>query len=80
MPTVTKWLNVLEASYVIYRLRPYYNNFGKRQTKAPKIYFTETGLAAYLIGIRESTQLFRILCSAIFREHGGHGGVEVSAQ
>lgn len=58
VPTVTKWLNVLEASYVIYRLRPYYNNFGKRQTKAPKIYFTETGLAAYLIGIRESTQLF----------------------
>ena len=58
VPTVTKWLNVLEASYVIYRLRPYYNNFGKRQTKAPKIYFTETGLAAYLIGIRESSQLF----------------------
>lgn len=58
VPTVTNWLNVLEASYVIYRLRPYYNNFGKRQVKSPKIYFTETGLAAYLIGIRESSQLF----------------------
>ena len=58
VPTVTKWLNVLEASYVIYRLRPYHNNFGKRQTKSPKIYFTETGLAAYLVGIRESSQLF----------------------
>ena len=57
VPTVTKWLNVLEASYVIYRLRPYHNNFGKRQTKASKVYFTETGLASYLIGIREPSQL-----------------------
>lgn len=58
VPTVTKWLNVLEASYIIYRLRPYYDNFGKRQTKAQKIYFTEVGLAAYLIGIRDASQLF----------------------
>ena len=57
-PTVMKWLSVLESSYVIYRLRPYHVNFGKRQTKASKIYFTETGLAAYLIGIREREQLF----------------------
>ena len=58
VPTVVNWLNVLEASYVIYRLRPYYRNFGKRQTKAPKIYFTETGLATYLVGIRDREQLF----------------------
>ena len=58
VPTVAKWLNVLEASYVIYKLRPYHNNYGKRQTKAPKIYFTETGLASYLIGIREPSQLY----------------------
>lgn len=58
VPTVTRWLNVLEASYIIYRLRPYYNNLGKRQIKAPKIYFIETGLAAYLIGIRDASQLF----------------------
>ena len=58
VPTVVNWLNVLEASYVIYRLRPYYKNFGKRQTKAPKIYFTETGLATYLVGIRDREQLF----------------------
>ena len=57
-PTVMKWLSVLESSYVIYRLRPYHVSFGKRQTKASKIYFTETGLAAYLIGIREREQLF----------------------
>ena len=57
-PTVMKWLSVLEASFIIYRLRPYHGNFGKRQTKAPKIYFTETGLATYLLGVREKEQLF----------------------
>ena len=57
VPTVAKWLNILEASFVIYRLRPYYSNFGKRQTKACKVYFTETGLAAYLIGIRDASQV-----------------------
>ena len=57
-PTVMKWLSVLESSFIIYRLRPYHGNFGKRQTKAPKIYFTETGLATYLLGIREKEQLF----------------------
>ena len=57
VPTITKWLNILEASFVIYRLRPYYENIGKRQTKACKIYFTETGLATYLIGIREASQV-----------------------
>ncbi|MBR2938485.1 MAG: ATP-binding protein [Kiritimatiellae bacterium] len=57
-PTVMKWLSVLEASFMIYRLRPYHGNFGKRQTKAQKIYFTETGLATYLLGIRDKDQLF----------------------
>ena len=57
-PTVMKWLSVLEASFIIYRLRPYHGNFGKRQTKAQKIYFTETGLATYLLGVREKEQLF----------------------
>lgn len=57
VPTVTKWLSILEASFVIYRLKPYHENFGKRQTKARKVYFTETGLAAYLIGIRDASQV-----------------------
>ncbi len=57
VPTVTNWLNVLEASYVIFRLRPYFNNFGKRQIKTPKIYFTETGLVSYLLGIRSVDQV-----------------------
>lgn len=58
VPTIVRWLNVLEASFIIFRLRPYYNNFGKRQTKSPKIYFTETGLLSYLIGIRDVSQLY----------------------
>lgn len=58
VPTVVRWLNVLEASFIIFRLRPYYNNFGKRQTKSPKIYFTETGLVSYLLGIRDTSQLY----------------------
>lgn len=55
--TVKEWLSVLEASYVIRLLRPYYRNFGKRFVKSPKIYFTETGLAAYLVGIRSASQV-----------------------
>lgn len=57
VPTITNWLNVLEASYVIFRLRPYFKNFGKRQIKTPKIYFTETGLVSYLLGIRSREQV-----------------------
>lgn len=55
--TVKEWLSILEASYVIRLLRPYYRNFGKRFIKAPKIYFIETGLAAYLLGIRSAEQV-----------------------
>jgi len=55
--TVAAWLSVLETSYIIYRLPPYYNNFSKRIIKAPKIYFYDTGLAAYLLGIRSAQEL-----------------------
>ena len=57
VPTVKEWLSVMEASYVIRILRPYFRNYGKRFVKAPKVYFTETGLAAYLVGIREASQV-----------------------
>jgi len=55
--TVREWLSLLEASYVIYTLRPYFRNFGKRFIKAPKIYFTDVGLVCYLLGIRDSVQV-----------------------
>lgn len=50
-PTASAWMNVLEASYVVRRIAPYYRNFGKRLVKAPKLYFLDTGLAAWLLGI-----------------------------
>lgn len=55
--TITSWLNILGASYIVYLLPPYYENIGKRLTKTPKIYFYDTGLASYLIGIQNETQL-----------------------
>ena len=58
-PTIADWLSVLEASYIIYRLQPYYENFGKRIIKSPKLYFVDVGLAAYLLGIESTKQIAR---------------------
>ncbi len=49
--TIKKWISILEASYIIFLLGPYYKNFGKRLIKRPKIYFYDTGLVSYLLGI-----------------------------
>lgn len=53
--TIKIWISVLEASYIIYLLPPYFNNYGKRITKSPKIYFYDTGLASYLTGVYDQT-------------------------
>ncbi len=50
-PTIKRWISVLEASYIIFLLPPFYENFGKRVVKSPKIYFYDTGLISYLTGI-----------------------------
>lgn len=55
--TVNAWLGVLETSFIAYRLPPYYQNFSKRIVKTPKVYFYDTGLAAYLLGIRSVEDL-----------------------
>ena len=55
--TAKSWLSVLEASYIIYFLQPFYNNFNKRIVKSPKIYFYDTGLVCSLIGIENELQL-----------------------
>lgn len=55
--TVNAWLTVLETSFIAYRLPPYYQNFSKRIVKTPKVYFYDTGLAAYLLGIRSVADL-----------------------
>ena len=57
--TIKEWISILEASFVIIRLQPYFENFGKRAIKSPKIYFTDLGLATYLLGIENVGQLAR---------------------
>lgn len=49
--TIRRWISVLEASYILFLLPPYYQNFGKRVIKSPKVYFWDTGLAAYLLNL-----------------------------
>ncbi|MBV5328478.1 MAG: ATP-binding protein [Chlorobium sp.] len=51
--TASAWISVLEASYIVHLLRPHYRNFNKRMVKAPKLYFCDVGLAAWLLGIRK---------------------------
>ena len=57
--TISEWLSILEASYIIFRLPPYFENFGKRLTKSSKIYFTEVGLAAYLLELENPGMVAR---------------------
>jgi len=55
--TARAWLSILESSYILYRLQPYYRNFSKRLVKSPKLYFYDTGVACSLLGIREESQV-----------------------
>ena len=55
--TITEWLSILMTSYIAFPLRPYFANIGKRMTKMPKIFFYDTGLACFLLGIENMSQL-----------------------
>jgi len=57
--TVKTWINLLETSNIIFLLKPYYKNISKRLIKSPKLYFYDTGIAAYLLGIETKEQLLR---------------------
>ena len=57
--TVNAWLSILEASYIVFRLQPWSENTRKRLIKSPKLYFCDTGLACYLLGIESPEQLSR---------------------
>lgn len=57
--TLGEWLSVLEDSFVVFRLQPYFSNISKRIVKSPKVYFVEPGLAAYLLGIESARQASR---------------------
>jgi uncharacterized protein len=76
--TARDWLTVLEATYVCFRLLPYHTNFGKRLVKTPKLYFHDTGLAAWLLGIHDAATmnvhpmrgaLFENLCITEYGKH-----------
>lgn len=55
--TIQNWLSILEASYIIFRLPPFFRNVGKRLIKTPKIYFYDTGLLCFLLGIENESHL-----------------------
>jgi uncharacterized protein len=55
--TAQSWLSVLEASYILFRLYPYHVNFNKRVVKSSKLYFFDTGLATFLLGLRSKEEL-----------------------
>lgn len=57
--TIFSWLDVLQTSYIVTLLQPYHDNIGKRLVKTPKLYFHDTGLACYLLGIENTNQLSR---------------------
>lgn len=57
--TIKNWLSILEASFIIFKLSPYFENFGKRVIKSPKYYFTDVGLLAFLLGLEEPHQIRR---------------------
>ncbi|MBI3601844.1 MAG: ATP-binding protein [Candidatus Omnitrophica bacterium] len=75
VPTIKSWITLLETSGLIFLLMPYHRNFGKRIIKAPKCYFMDTGLAAYLVGLQDEEHtlqgpmagaLFETACVAQF--------------
>lgn len=55
--TAKAWISVLEASYILFQLRPHHANFNKRLVKTSKLYFYDTGLVCWLLGIQTSEQL-----------------------
>lgn len=57
IPTIERWISVLEASFVIYLMQPWAENIGKRLTKTPKLYFTDTGIVCTLLGIKKTDHL-----------------------
>jgi len=63
--TAQSWLSVLEASYIVFLMRPHFRNFGKRLVKSPKLYFYDPGLAAWLLNIQNPEHL------AVHPQRGG---------
>jgi hypothetical protein len=56
-PTAKAWISLLESSYILFLVQPYYKNFDKRVIKSPKLYFYDTGLLCHLLKIKDSKQI-----------------------
>ena len=67
--TAREWISLLEASYVVFRLPPFFTNVGKRLMKSPKLYFHDVGLASYLCGIEHAGQLATHPLRGVFFEN-----------
>ena len=57
--TINEWISILEAAFLVFKLQPYFSNVSKRVVKSPKIYFTDVGLASWLIGLSSPEQVAR---------------------
>ncbi len=68
--TIKEWLSVLEASFISYRLPPFFRNISKRVVKTPKLYFQDTGLASFLLGIYSPEILSRDPLRGMLFENG----------
>ena len=68
--TIKRWVSILEASYIIFLLPPFYENFGKRIIKSPKVYFYDTGMVSFLTGI-ETLKMYEQgpMAGAIFENY-----------
>ena len=89
-PTAKSWVSILERSGIIFILRPYYSNITKRLVKTPKVYFMDTGLAAYLAleivfiayastrsAVNHSTQHIEHLVGTLLTDHLVHARLEM---
>jgi len=57
--TIKNWISILQASYIVFEIPPFYENINKRVKKTPKLYFYDSGLVSYLLGLKTSDQVFR---------------------
>jgi predicted AAA+ superfamily ATPase len=67
--TAREWLGVLVASNQVFLLEPYHRSLGKRLVKSPKLYFTDTGLAAFLLGFPSARSLWASFTAGAFWEN-----------
>lgn len=57
-PTAKSWISVLESSYILFQMQPYYSNLSKREVKTPKLYFYDTGLLCHLLKIKDASAIY----------------------